>query len=54
MSLNAFATKTATNAVIVGQPSNDLEIVYWAYLESVHIVIFGFAQIDWTFSIFPS
>jgi len=33
--------------------SKDFESFHWAYMESVHIVIFGFAQID-RFSISPN
>jgi len=35
-------------------PGNYLEIFYWPYFQSVIIVIFGFSQFDYSFSIFYS
>jgi len=40
--LNAFASQEATNAMIAG--CKNLEKIYWACFDSVHVVIFGRAQ----------
>jgi len=48
--IERFASQAATNAVIVRKV---LKIFYWSHLKTVHIVIFGIAQIASRFFHFP-